>query len=57
MYLMREEINASFPFIGKELGKRDHTTVMHAYNKIKLAIDNDAKIKREIDLIKERLYN
>jgi len=57
MYLMREEMNASFPFIGKELGKRDHTTVMHACDKIKLAVDKDAKIKREIDLIKERLYN
>ena len=57
MYLMREEINASFPFIGKELGKRDHTTAMHAYDKIKSAVEKDAKIKREIDLIKERLYN
>ncbi|MCD6442223.1 chromosomal replication initiator protein DnaA [bacterium] len=57
MYLMREEIKASFPFIGKELGKRDHTTAMYAYDKIKSAIDKDAKIKREIDLIKERLYN
>jgi len=57
MYLMREEINASFPFIGKELGNRDHTTAMHAYDKIKSAVDKDAKIKREIDLIKERLYN
>ena len=57
MYLMREEINASFPLIGKELGKRDHTTAMHAYDKIKSAVDKDAKIKREIDLIKERLYN
>jgi len=57
MYLMREEINASFPFIGKELGKRDHTTAMHAYDKIRSAVEKDAKIKREIDLIKERLYN
>ncbi len=57
MYLMRKEINASFPFIGKELGKRDHTTAMHAYDKIKSAVDKDAKTKREIDLIKERLYN
>ncbi len=57
MYLMREEINTSFPFIGREMGKRDHTTAMHAYDKIRTAIDKDPKIKREIDLIKERLYN
>jgi chromosomal replication initiator protein len=57
MYLMREENKASFPFIGKELGKRDHTTAMHACEKIKKAIDKDPKLKKEIDLIKERLYN
>jgi chromosomal replication initiator protein len=54
---MREENKASFPFIGKELGKRDHTTAMHACEKIKKAIDKDPKLKKEIDLIKERLYN
>jgi chromosomal replication initiator protein len=57
MYLMREENKASFPFIGKEMGKRDHTTAMHACEKIKTAIDKDPKLKKEIDLIKERLYN
>ena len=57
MYLMREEINASFPLIGKELGNRDHTTAMHAYGKIKKEIDEGGRIKQEVDLIKQRLYN
>lgn len=57
MYLMREEINASFPLIGKELGKRDHTTAMHAYEKIKNEVEQGGRIKQEIDLIKQRLYN
>ena len=57
MYLMREEIGASFPLIGKELGKRDHTTAMHAYEKIKEEIEQNSRIKQEIDLIKQRLYN
>ena len=34
MYLMRKEINSSYPSIGQELGGRDHTTAMHAFNKI-----------------------
>src|SRR3989339_448758 len=32
MYLMREEMKASYPSIGTELGGRDHTTAMHAYD-------------------------
>ena len=57
MYLMREEIGASFPLIGSELGNRDHTTAMHAYDKIKVGIEQNSRIKQEIDLIRQRLYN
>lgn len=57
MYLLREEIGASFPLIGKELGNRDHTTAMHAYEKIKQEVEKSGRIKQEIDLIKQRLYN
>ena len=35
MYLAREMTDNSLPKIGKEFGGRDHSTVLHAYNKIK----------------------
>jgi chromosomal replication initiator protein len=57
MYLMREEINASYINIGQELGGRDHTTVIHACEKIKEAINSDQKIKQDIILLKQKLYN
>ncbi|MDD3101564.1 MAG: chromosomal replication initiator protein DnaA [Patescibacteria group bacterium] len=57
MFLMREEIDASFPLIGKALGNRDHTTAMHAYSKIKQSVAEGGRVKQEIDLIKQRLYN
>lgn len=57
MYLMREEIKCSFPMIGQELGGRDHTTAIHAYNKIKRDADESPKIKQDIDLIRQRIYN
>ncbi len=57
MYLMREELDASYPNIGNELGGRDHTTAMHACNKINKEIENDEKIARDIEMIKQRLYN
>ena len=57
MYLMRKEINTSFPTIGNELGGRDHTTAMHACNKISQEIKTDEKIKQEIESIKQLLNN
>jgi len=56
MYLLREELDCSYPTIGDELGGRDHTTAMHAYKKIVREVDQEGRIKQEIDLIKERLY-
>lgn len=59
IYLMREEINTSYPTIGQELGGRDHTTAMHAYNKINDEVINkeNEKIIQEIESIKQMLYN
>lgn len=57
MYLMREEIHASYPNIGQELGGRDHTTAMHACQKISRVADEDEKIQNDINMIKQRLYN
>lgn len=57
MYLLREDLRASYPSIGDELGGRDHTTAMHAYEKISKAIENDEKLRQDIALIKQRLYS
>lgn len=55
MYLLREELNLSFPEIGRELGGKDHTTIMHGYNKIVGEIDVEPKVPRDIAQIKQRL--
>ncbi len=57
MYLLRTELKMSYPAIGEELGGRDHTTAMHAHTKISTDLDNDPKLKGEIDSIKQRLYS
>lgn len=57
MYLMREELKSSYPNIGQEMGGRDHTTAMHACSKISREIERDEKIRQDINLIKQRLYN
>ena len=57
MYLMREEVNSSYPAIGDELGGRDHTTAMHAYSKVQQELVNNEKLNQDIVLIKQKLYN
>ena len=56
MYLMREEMKSSYPSIGNELGGRDHTTAMHAYEKISECLTEDEKLQHDLELIKQRLY-
>lgn len=54
MYITRELTELSLPKIGEEFGGRDHTTVIHAYNKIETDINNDTSFKIRINnLIKE----
>ena len=57
MYLAREETNASLPQIGRALGGRDHTTVLHGYGKIHAQVEEDDRLRREMLAIKELLYN
>jgi len=56
MYLMRSETNVSYPNIGERLGGRDHTTVMHAVEKIKEDLETNKILEQEVRLIKEKLY-
>ena len=55
MYLSRQLTDESFPRIGIEFGGRDHTTVIHACNKIELEIKNNKEFKNTIDLLKKKL--
>lgn len=57
MLLLREETQLSFPEIGQKLGGRDHSTVIHACDKIKKGESVDESLKQELVLIKERIYN
>lgn len=56
MHMLRNELKMSFPAIGDELGGRDHTTAMHANDKITRDIENDLKLKQDIEALKQRLY-
>lgn len=48
MYLARELTNASFPKIGDDFGGRDHTTVLHACDKIRTSLKNSTEISEAV---------
>ncbi len=52
MFLCRDVANMSFPQIGKDFGNRDHSTVMHAYNKIKKEIKDKNNTKLIVESVK-----
>ena len=55
MFLAREMTDNSLPKIGKEFGNRDHTTVMHAYNKIKSMLAEDHNLEIELTTIRNNI--
>ena len=57
MYLCREVANMSFPQIGIDFGKRDHSTVMHAYKKIEQEIKEKPNTKLIVESVKNIILN
>lgn len=56
MYLSRKNTNLSLSQIGKELGGKDHSTIIHGFEKINQAIeDNDAETKSVIEILNSRI--
>lgn len=57
MYLAREETGASLPHIGEVIGGRDHTTIMHGWEKIASSIEENDQLRREMLAIREIIYS
>ena len=52
-YLLRNILSLSYPYIGEKLGKRDHTTAIHAFEKINQEIIINQSLNQKILLIKD----
>ena len=57
MYLCRTVPQLSLPQIGKDFGNRDHTTVMHACNKIEKEIKENKNTKLIVESVKNIIIN
>jgi chromosomal replication initiator protein len=52
MYILREDFRISYPAIGKKLGGRDHTTVIHSCEKIKTELKVSSGLEEEITQVR-----
>lgn len=58
MYLSRVMTDKSFPQIATAYKKKDHTTVLHAYRKVKKALDKgDRDMGEEIERVKNAVFD
>ncbi len=55
MYLAKTLTTRSFPEIGRRIGDRDHTTILHGVRKIKALVESGHPIAEDIDAIRVRL--
>jgi chromosomal replication initiator protein len=57
MYLIRAETDISLLRIGAELGGRDHSTVLHACDKIGRELQDNEEMRREVSAVREMIYS
>ncbi len=57
MYLLREDLKSSYPFIGRKMGGKDHTTAIHSYEKILKELETNENLKEEIELIRQLVFS
>jgi chromosomal replication initiator protein len=57
MYLLREELKSSYPYIGQKLGGKDHTTVIHACEKITKELKINKNLEDELQEIREKMFS
>ncbi len=55
MFLARELTTHSLPEIGRGMGGRSHTTVLHAVNRVSAALGNDPDVRRAVDNLRAQL--
>ena len=55
MYLCRTLTEAALSLIGKKLGNRDNSTVLHGYEKIQSEIDIDERTKNDVEILKKKI--
>jgi len=53
IYLLRDMLDMSYPYIAEKMGKRDHTTAIYAYEKISQVLEKNSVFQQKLVMIKE----
>lgn len=56
MFLLRTELQTPYTSIGRQIGGRDHTTALHAFEKITKDLELDERTREELDIIRQKIY-
>ena len=56
MYLCREMTDKSYPQVARAFNKKDHTTVLHAWRKVKAEIQTDPDMIRDVERVREMVF-
>ncbi|MDP3729808.1 MAG: chromosomal replication initiator protein DnaA [bacterium] len=56
MFLLRDILNLSYPFIGEKIGKRDHTTAIYAFTKLTEEMNKNQDLNQKIIAIKDLIF-
>ena len=55
MYFLRNELKLPFEEVGRLIGGRDHTTIIHGSDKVKVEIETNDNFRNEVGEIKKRI--
>ncbi len=55
MYLCRTLTDVALSLIGKKLGNRDHTTIIHGYEKIQREMEDNEKVRNDVEILKKKI--
>jgi len=55
MFLAKQLTSRSLPEIGRKFGNRDHTTVMHAVNRVGELMEQDPSFAEDVELLRRML--
>ena len=55
MYFCRTQTDVALSLIGKKLGNRDHSTVLHGYEKIQREMENNDRVRSDVETIKKKI--
>jgi chromosomal replication initiator protein len=56
MYILRETLGIQLEKVGEIMGGRDHTTIIHAVDKMKLELQNNPSTRQKITLLEKAIY-